>query len=81
MLALQLGMFWVGMDICPHSCLIKEKKKQKREKDFNVIFFTVTFLNFFITGHSSVLTPGTMLTPRDTGRKDFVAGYCCPQVL
>lgn len=29
MLVLQLGMFWVVMDICPHSCLIKEEKKQK----------------------------------------------------
>lgn len=36
MLALQLGMFWVGMDICPHSCLIKGKKS-KKENDFNMI--------------------------------------------
>lgn len=32
MLALQLGMFWVGMDICPHSCLIKEKKSKKERR-------------------------------------------------
>lgn len=31
-LVLQLGMFWVGMDICPHSCLVKEKKSTKREE-------------------------------------------------
>ena len=35
-LVLQLGMFWVVMDICPHSCLIKEKKA-KREKHCNMI--------------------------------------------
>lgn len=33
-LVLQSGMFWVGMDICPHSCSIKEKKA-KREKHCN----------------------------------------------
>lgn len=32
----QLGMFWVGMDICLRNCLIKEKEG-KREKHFNMI--------------------------------------------
>lgn len=31
----QLGMFWVGMDICLHNYLIKEKE-HKREKHFNM---------------------------------------------
>lgn len=31
----QLGMFWVGMDICLHNCLIKEKEC-KREKHFSM---------------------------------------------
>lgn len=35
-LVLQLGMFWVVLDICLHSCL-REEKKGKKEKHCNMI--------------------------------------------
>lgn len=73
----QLGMFWVGMDICLHNCLIKEKE-WKREKHFNMkilhchippLFHYWTTLNCC----APYTLFGKVLTSYNTGRQEFAA--------
>lgn len=70
----QLGMFWVGMDICLHNCLIKEKE-HKRGKHFNIKFFAVKFPKFFIVEHCNAPYTlfGNVLTSYNRRRQEFAA--------
>lgn len=77
----QLGTFWVGMDICLHNYLIKEKER-KREKHFNMKILHCHIPQFFSSLDTAVLPThclGKCWHPTTQGNKNLLPHNFCLQ--